>query len=139
MSDFKSFLSGKRVALVGPASTLLGEGRGAFIDGHDVVVRLNHAWPLPEDLKKDVGSRIDVIYHNLNPNCQRIRRRDIKSMHRDGVQWIVSTHPWRERRFRGRLLRFCRLNRGLLRFRAIPGSLKRRMCRQVRHPNCGLM
>lgn len=139
MGDYKSYLTGKRVALVGPAATLKGTGMGAFIDSHDVVVRLNHAWPLPEDRKSDIGARIDVIYHNLSPNDQRIRRQHITAMRRGGVKWMVSTHPAGEKRFRHRLRRFKKLNRGALNFRALPKSLKTRMQRRVNQPNAGLM
>lgn len=139
MKEFEKFVSGKSVVIVGPASTLKGQGMGPLIDSHDVVVRLNHSWPLPQGYSDDIGSRVDVIYHNMNFRKQRMSRKEIVRMHRDGVKWMVSTHPASEARFRHRLRRFRKLNRGLLRFRALPGSLKRRMQRRVRHPNAGLM
>lgn len=139
MKDFKEFVSGKNVVIVGPAATLKDQRMGSFIDSHDVVVRLNHSWPLPEEYRDDIGTRVDVIYHNMNFREQRMTRKEILRMHRDGVKWMVSTHPASEARFRHRLRRFRKLNGGLLRFRALPGSLKRRMQRRVRHPNAGLM
>lgn len=139
MRDYKEYLTGKQVALVGPAATLRGSGMGAYIDSFDVVVRINHAWPLPEALIADIGARTDVIYHNLNPINQRIRRRDVIGMHKDGVKWLVSTHPTRLIRHRRRQKLFRRVNRGLLRFRIIPTSLKYRLRRQVGPPNSGLV
>src|SRR5690606_15567982 len=104
---------------------------GRFIDAFDVVVRLNHAWPLPEALKDDIGSRIDVLYHNLNPDHQRFRRSDVIRMKQDGVKWFVSAHPTNLIAYRRRLRRFRRVNRGLLRTRAMPASVKRRLRRRV--------
>lgn len=138
-SSFKAYLTGKSVALVGPASTLHGSEMGKMIDGHDVVVRINHAWPLPEELKGDIGSRTDVIYHNLNPSNQRIRRRDVVGMYRDGVRWMISSHPGRKPERRRRQLRFRKVNRGLLGFRAIPSSIKRHLRPRVGGSNSGLV
>jgi len=139
MGKFAEYVAGKRIAIVGPASTLKGQGMGAFIDGHDIVVRLNHSWPLPEGSKEDIGERVDVIYHNMNFRKQRMTRKEVVAMARDGVKWMVSTHPASEARFRHRLRKFRKINRGLLAFRALPGSLKARMQRRVRHPNAGIM
>lgn len=139
MGKFRDFVAGKRIALVGPASTLEGQRMGAFIDSHDIVVRLNHAWPLPDAYKEDIGSRTDVIYHNMNFSDQKMTRKEVVRMHRDGVKWMVSTHPASEARFRHRLRKFRKINDGLLEFRALPGSLKAKMQRSVRHPNAGIM
>jgi len=139
VGKFSDFVTGKRIALVGPAATLAGSRMGAFIDDHDIVVRLNHSWPLPEAFKADIGARIDVIYHNMNFTHQRMTRKEVVAMHRDGVKWMISTHPASEERFRPRLRKFQKINKGLLEFRALPGSLKTRMQRRVKHPNAGIM
>lgn len=139
MGKFEEFVKGKRIALVGPAATLRGQRMGDFIDGHDIVVRLNHAWPLPQALAADIGRRIDVIYHNMNFRDQKLKRKTILQMAEDGVKWMVSTHPASEARFRHRLRKFQKLNRGALHFRALPGWLKARMQKRVKHPNAGIM
>ncbi len=139
MSPFEAYLKGKKVAVVGPAATLRGQGLGFLIDSHDVVVRINHAWPLPDEWKRDIGSRIDVIYHNLNPLNQRIRRRHVTQMYKDGVRWIVSSHPANRPRYRRRHRRFRRANKGLLQFRAVPAALKRQLRRRVGFPNSGMV
>src|SRR5262245_53939599 len=64
--EYAEFLRDKRVVLVGPGPTVVGTAQGAFIDGHDVVVRLNHALPIPKAMEADVGSRTDILYHNLD-------------------------------------------------------------------------
>lgn len=139
MSRFKKFLAGKTVALVGPADTLKGKGMGSFIDGHDVVVRINHALPLPKVLQADVGSRTDILYHNLNPKKQRFRKKDVVKMREDGVKWVVSTHPYVKPRYRRRMRRFRKVSGRLLRLRAVPLSVKRRVRPHVGSANGGLI
>lgn len=60
--ELETYLSGKRVALVGPAPYLIGHGRGPEIDNYDVVVRVQ-----PEIFsEEDYGNRIDIIQSCLN-------------------------------------------------------------------------
>ena len=127
------------MVLVGPASTLKGQRQGAFIDSHDVVVRINHAWPLPQALAEDIGTRTDVIYHNLNPRNQRILPKHVAQMRKDGLLWVVSSHPANRPRYVRRHRRFRRANKGRLRFRAIPAVVKRRLKRRVGFPNSGMV
>ena len=56
------YLSGKRVAFVGPAPYLNGKGKGKLIDSYDVVVRIQpEIWDVD-----DFGSRTDIIQSCLN-------------------------------------------------------------------------
>lgn len=64
--DFTTFVQGRRVAVVGPSRSIVGSGLGKAIDAHDLVVRLNHGWPLPEPLHTDLGRRMDILYHCCN-------------------------------------------------------------------------
>ena len=98
---YPKFLKGKRVMVVGPAGYLVGSGKGAEIDAHDVVVRLNNSFPLPAELREDIGSRTDVLYHT----CGRIKKilnrvgngaDGIEILQKDGVRWLVAKHhPFR--------------------------------------------
>jgi hypothetical protein len=56
-----NYLKGKRIALVGPAKSIEGSNNGAYIDSHDVVVRLNHA-KIGNPI--DSGSKTNVIYYD---------------------------------------------------------------------------
>jgi hypothetical protein len=62
------YMRGKTVALVGPASSALGTGKGEFIDSHDVVVRINKHFFANPDWAEDVGTRTDVLYSCLIPS-----------------------------------------------------------------------
>jgi len=62
--ELNNYLKGKRVAFVGPAPYLNGQGKGRLIDSYDVIVRIQH------DIKNnhDYGSRSDIIQSCLNSN-----------------------------------------------------------------------
>ena len=64
--DFARLVSGKTVAVVGPARTLIGTRRGPDIDAHDLVVRFNDAFDFlhGDDLLADAGERTDILYCN---------------------------------------------------------------------------
>jgi hypothetical protein len=58
------YLEGKRVAIVGPAPYLKGQGKGKLIDSYDIVVRIQHNILNPTDY----GSRTDIVQSCLNSN-----------------------------------------------------------------------
>jgi hypothetical protein len=59
-------LDGRRVAVVGPSASIVGTRQGQAIESRDLVVRINHQWPVPEALTPDVGARMDILYHCCN-------------------------------------------------------------------------
>ena len=60
--DLWGYLKDKRVAFVGPASYLVGKGKGELIDSYDVVVRIQpEIWNT-----EDFGSRTDIVQSCLN-------------------------------------------------------------------------
>lgn len=73
-----SFLKGKRIALVGPATTLMGMGMGFAIDQYDVVCRINEVFPFGQE--QDYGSRVDIVFHACAaptiPNLTRSLKED---------------------------------------------------------------
>ena len=58
---FQNFLNKKKIALVGPASSIEKDKNGEFIDSHDIVVRLNYAKIKNPDHS---GTKTDVIYYD---------------------------------------------------------------------------
>lgn len=64
--SFQSFVRGRRLALVGPSRSIAGSSLGPSIDDHDLVVRINHGWPVPDDMRGDLGQRLDILYHCCN-------------------------------------------------------------------------
>jgi hypothetical protein len=99
---FASFVRGKRVAVVGPARTLLGSGSGDEIDRRDLVVRFNEAFehvPIPGNWRGDVGQRCDVVYVNQVLLRQRLlersaaeRARIVRVAAEAGLRYLVCTN-----------------------------------------------
>lgn len=61
-----SLLKKKRVVIVGPADSVTGSGLGTEIDSYDLVVRVNHQWPVSGERVSDLGSRMDILFHCCN-------------------------------------------------------------------------
>lgn len=66
MNKFHEYLKNKRVAIVGPAPSVIGSKQGEEIDSYDIIVRINKALPIPENLKSDIGSKTNVLFNCLN-------------------------------------------------------------------------
>tara|TARA_R100000234_G_scaffold39845_1_gene23813 strand:+ start:7711 stop:8448 length:738 start_codon:yes stop_codon:yes gene_type:complete len=62
--NLKNLTENKRVALVGPAPYLIDSNVGEQLDQYDLICRVNDLIP-PEHLRKDYGSRTDIMFHNL--------------------------------------------------------------------------
>lgn len=62
---YSDFIKNKSVIFVGPATTLLNKGTGAFIDSHDVVIRTNGSFPIPRSFHNDYGKKCDSLYTNM--------------------------------------------------------------------------
>jgi len=90
--NYKEYLKGKRVVIVGPAPSIVGSDQRDLIDSYDVVVRLNRALPVPEHLKKDVGTRTDVLYNCMNPSNECGGRIDVDFLLKSGVKFLVSPY-----------------------------------------------
>jgi hypothetical protein len=92
---YSRFLKDKKVAVVGPARSIKGSRQGEFIDSCDVVVRVNLGLNVQENLKGDIGSRMDILYSAMSryywetgvfssKNLSKLKKKyDIK--------WIVNT------------------------------------------------
>lgn len=69
---FDTFLHGKRIAVVGNANSVrdLAPTTGAFVDGCDVVIRMNMGVPLPS-VVPFIGRRTDIWAVNMRMDFQR--------------------------------------------------------------------
>jgi hypothetical protein len=66
-AHYHQLLKGKKVAIAGPAETMIGTGQGRLIDSYDLVVRFNTViryLPFPDELARDIGRRTDLLYAN---------------------------------------------------------------------------
>jgi hypothetical protein len=63
--QLRRLLKGKRVCVTGPSKSVLLNPAG-YIESFDIVVRLNHVWPVKKSYQGAMGSRCDVLYHVCN-------------------------------------------------------------------------
>lgn len=87
--NYFDYLKDKNVVLVGPASYLLGQGKGQEIDSYDVVVRMNHIFDIIEQYPEDLGRKTDVLYLNFG-KTRNLKSQDFSNLKRNSVKYIVS-------------------------------------------------
>jgi len=85
--------AGKRIAVVGPASSAFQTGKGAYIDSFDLVIRINKS-ALTVDAGKhptDIGSRTDILFHcfleNLHSGGGPL---DFAMYERQGIRFVIN-------------------------------------------------
>jgi len=94
---YKHYLKGKKVCIVGPAPKIIGSSAGKVIDSYDVVVRLNNGYMFCNKHKKDIGSRMDIIYQTAIPKLGRGITMPIEKLQND-VKWICCSFPDKKHR-----------------------------------------
>jgi len=91
--DLAKYLKDKEVIIVGPAPYLEGSGMGSLIDSYDVVVRIKSGYPIPNPLKKDLGSRIDLWYTNLKAEQNHLNSVTYEEMEKNNLKTIIFPYP----------------------------------------------
>lgn len=104
---FIEYVSGKCIALVGPAESIIGTNKGSVIDKFDLVVRLNKSIPLPSKMKDDIGTRTDIVYNSMNtsdfPGENNLSTRLYK---KHGVRYVCSSYPFNHNIFHDDILHY---------------------------------
>lgn len=91
--NLAKYLKDKEVILVGPAPYLENSAMGSQIDSFDVVARLKSGYPVPDVLKKDLGTRIDLWYTNLKLEQNQLNSTAIDEMEKNNLKTIVFPYP----------------------------------------------
>ncbi len=146
-TEFLKGLAGKKVILVGPAAYMQGSGLGDKIDKHDLIVRMNLSCPIPEGLKKDIGSRTDVLYHLLMRRQHRARvssfkahdAEEIKKWKTEGVKWVILKNDLKSLEKRGGdVMAFMKSIKDKINWSNVSGYKYRRLTSRTRNaPNMG--
>jgi hypothetical protein len=104
---FYKYVEGKSIALVGPAQSIIGSGKGSIIDKFDLVVRLNKSIPLPLNIKDDIGTKTDIIYNSLNtsdyPGENNLSPKLYKKY---GVKFVCSSYPFNHNIFHNDIVNY---------------------------------
>jgi hypothetical protein len=86
-------LRGKRIAIVGPASSAMNTGKGDYIDKFDLVVRVNKSVLVVQrgEFRKDIGNRTDILFHcfleNLYSGGGPL---DFEMFDQQGIRYVVN-------------------------------------------------
>ncbi len=147
-TEFLKELAGKKVILVGPAEFMVGSGLGKEIDKYDFIVRMNLSSPVPERLKKDIGSRTDILYHVLMRRQHHIRapgvftkhgKGEINNWKADGVKWVILKNDLASLEKRGGdPVTFMQAINGEINWTNVSGYKYRRLTSRTRNaPNMG--
>lgn len=62
LNDFKN----KRIAIIGPANSAIENELGSYIDGFDIVVRINKSIDVVDKYAKFIGNKTTVLFHGLD-------------------------------------------------------------------------
>jgi len=88
-TTYGQLLARKRVVLVCPSKSIESSVQGEFIDGHDIVVRLNNGYNLTPYQQTDFGSRTDLVYHYLSLQSENQTHYDLQKIKDSGTKVIV--------------------------------------------------
>lgn len=99
--EYKEFLKGKRVAVVGPSKTVMMQEQGTQIESCDVVVRLNNMLNFNKRYEKHLGQRTDVVYATLDDPPYQMA----KDCEKNAVKYLSSSYPKNEWFFAERMAR----------------------------------
>ena len=87
-------IKNKDVALIGPAPYLIDSSRGPEFDNADIIVRPNEIIP-PKNLRKDYGSRTDILFCNFGtpwmPGIKRKIALDDHEEHFKNLKLVVGS------------------------------------------------
>jgi len=89
---YKNYLSGKTVALVGPAEYLSKNNTGEYIDSFDIVVRINRGIEVIDKYSNNIGKRTDILYSCLIKSPDNGGDLKVNSYKNRNIKWI-STIP----------------------------------------------
>lgn len=115
--EYREYLSGKKVCIVGPAPGIVGSGQKDIIDSYDVVVRMNRSIPIPVERISDVGSRTDIYYHCMSTDPMNGGPIDFQYL-QNNIKFISSPYP-KIAPFDRDIIMFNQMNQDRLKFHII--------------------
>ena len=76
--SIKELFENKNVCLIGPAKNLIGTNEGENIDKYDLICRVNSSYIIEDKLKKDYGSKVDVLFSASNFTVSEAIKNNLK-------------------------------------------------------------
>ena len=121
---FKNYVKNKTIALVGPAESIMNNGKGELIDKFDIVVRLNKSLPLPKNLVKDIGTKTNILYNSLNttdfPGENKFSNNFLKKY---DLNFLCCSYPLENDFFKNDILNYIKRNKFGMPFKVLNNNL----------------
>lgn len=121
---FKKFVENKTIALIGPAESIIGTGKGNLIDKFDIVIRLNKSLPLPENHAEDIGTKTTILYNSLNttdfPGENKFQNNFLK---KHDIKFLCCPYPLENNFFKNDILNYIKRNKFSMPFKVISNKL----------------
>ena len=87
--DFNTYISGKRVAVVGPAGYISEFKHKDLIESYDIVMRFNAVLPIHDNMIQYIGSRTDILCNGLDNDPLSCGKYNSKLWSELGVKWVL--------------------------------------------------
>jgi hypothetical protein len=83
----EELLNDKKIIIVGPCKNLIGKKLGEYIDSFDIVVRIKKGYPVPNNLKEDLGTKTNLLYTTLrmDNDSNNLKKDDVKNINDNNV------------------------------------------------------
>lgn len=103
MDSIGQFLKGKRVCLVGPAESAIGQNCGDLIESYDIVARIK-SFDFSKDYRIDLGERTDILftdrilhksdgYENIGQKPKGRYYEDHKIFEEKNIKYVICNFP----------------------------------------------
>jgi len=91
ISNIRQYCKNKSIIIVGNSSNILNSNNGAFIDSHDIIVRMNYAYPVNPEYYNAIGKKTNIYIANMSRST--IVERQIN---KNNLNFILRLTPWGE-------------------------------------------
>lgn len=90
--QFRRFIEGKKVAIIGPAPSVKDLEDGYQIEQeYDIIIRINQQWKHHSDLDMYIGKRTDILYYCMDPRPDCGGPLDFDYLVNNDLKYIIST------------------------------------------------
>lgn len=93
MNNLKLLVENKKVAIIGPSPSILEKKNGKLIDSYDIVIRIKKGFPVQEYLKKNLGSKTDILCSHLKLPQNNLEFCDLIKLHKSNCKMIYMPYP----------------------------------------------
>ena len=89
----KDIVKNKSIVIIGPSPSLLEKDNGKLIDSYDIVIRVKKGYPIKEDLKKNLGEKIDILCTHLKLCQNNLDEESLKQIYKSECGLIYMPYP----------------------------------------------